>query len=362
VEDWTDEFDRHIREAQARGYEPEASGVLEEAVRLADRNNDDARGLLARYLYVFSVAPLDPQRALVEFAWCASHQDIEAPFLPPYAIPQLYGIAVGILRSYPDYSLEQIEHTFTQMEQAFAEAGLDERDIFHHRIYASLGTGRRDEAAEWYRKWRDTPPRSRVCDACERGTRVLFHMHGEHYDEALDLARPLLNGELGCDDGQPLTTYSATLIPLVRLGRIDEASVYYRASRQLLEGMGYAALWSAGRQLSFAAFSGQLDDARQLFETWAPRAYRHGTATDRFGFVLAGYVYSRALALAENERVALTLPDVDGAPPVSDGTVSVRLLTSWFDRQVRDLADRFDARNGNGEYTRIAGLFRDMVD
>lgn len=361
METWTRQFDQRIREAQAQGYDPTAADLLEEAVRLADRNNDEARALLARYLFVFSVAPLDPRRALVEFAWCAGHDDADDRFLPPYAIPQLYGIAVGILRSYPDYSLDQIERTLLEMERAFDEAGLDKRDVFHHRIYAALGTGRREEASRWYRKWREAPPRSPVCDACERGTRVLYYMHGEQYEHGLEVASPILDGTLSCDDGQPLSTFSASLIPLVRLGRLDEAEVYYRSARQLLKGMGYAALWSAGRQLCYASLTDRYDEAVELFELWAPRAFRHGTDTDRFGFMLSSQVFARLLA-ERGETAALRLPNVESAPPAPDGEVVVANLLAWVTSQVENLCRRFDERNQNGEYTRIASVYRSLWD
>ncbi len=361
MEDWTEEYDRKIRESQSRGYEPSSSNLLEDAVRLADSNNDDERALLARYLFVFSVAPIDPQRALVEFAWCAARRDLESNMLPPHAIPQLYGIAVGILRSYPDYSLEQIEATFQQMEQAYRETGLDQRDVFHHRIYACLGTGRRDEAAEWFQKWREAPIYTPVCDACERGTRVLYHMHGERYQHAIDIAEPILRGFESCDDGQPLTTYSASLIPLVRLDRRDDAKRYYQAARQLLDGMGYAALWAAGRQLAFASLDDRPDDAREIFELWAPRAFRHGTATDLFGFLLACHVYVRMLA-KRGDTVQLGFPELDDAPRPTNGLVDVADFKSWVDLRVDHLAMRFDERNRNSEFSRISNLFRDLYE
>lgn len=361
MEDWTQTFDERLKSAQMLDYEPESADLLEEALKLADRNNDESRALLARYLFVFAVAPLDPRRALVEFAWCAGHRDGDTRFLPAHAIPQLYGIAVGILRSYPDYSLEQIERTLEEMELAFDEAGLDRRDVYHHRIYAALGTGRRDEARTWYRKWMQTPPRHAVCDACERGTQVLFHMHGEDYERGLEIARPLLDGRLSCKDGQPLSTYSASLIPLYRLERHDEADRYYRSARQLLEGMGYAALWAAGRQLCYASLTGRRDHAFELFERWAPRAFRHGTDTDRFGFMLASHIFCRLLE-DDGESHELAIPPVESAPPTPGGRVVVSQLRTWVDAQIDDLCRRFDERNRNGEYTRIASLYRELWD
>lgn len=360
MEPFEDRFHELLDAAEAEGHAPHTGPILDQAFRLAERHGDMAKAVLARYLYVFAVAPIEPDRALVGFAWCVAHQHEAGDVLSP-EIPQLYGIAVGILRSYPDYSLAQIEATFGQMEQAYERLGLDMREVWHHRIYGMLGIGDRERAAEYYERWSTAERNAGACRACDAGTRVLYHLHLERYERGLQLAEPLLSQRMLCSDGQPLMTLAAVLLPLIKLRRSEEARRCYLASAQMLGELSYAGIWIAGRQLSFLALCGEVEEAVASLERHAPVALRRGTPTDRYGYLLAFGLLARRLCDEPGAEVRLRLPSAYPAAR-EDARYDPRALLDAVCVEIAELGARFDARNGNDEYKRVAREFGELYE
>ncbi len=359
--EYLSKFQELIDRAEERQYLPETGVYLEEAARLALKNSDMPNALLARYLYTFAVAPMEPEKALVSFSWCIAHARDAEEVLPAGSLAQLYGIAIGILRSYPNYSLETIENTFEEMEELYEHYGLNWRDIWHQRLYFALSTGRRDDAAEYYRKWQDSQPDAFACRVCDRGTQVLYHLHREDYDAGFRHARPILEGEITCPHGQPLMTYASTLVPLIRVGRIEEATVNFRATRALLLHLSYAGIWAAGRQLSYLSLVGDIDEAIASFDDYFLTAMNRGTPADRYGYLLAARSAARRVVDERDaERSQRFLKTMELVPDAESDSIDEALI--WLDGHMRGLAAAFDERNGNGEFTRVANLFEKIYE
>lgn len=358
---YEDRFFELLRRAEDESYAPTTGPLLEEAFRLADENADPEYGLLARYFYVFAVAPIEPHNAVVAFTWCIAHEQHASDLIPVRSLVHLYGIIAGILRSYPDYSLDQIEKTFLEMERKFQELMLPMRDVWHHRLYGALGIGDRERAAEYFERWSVAQPAPRGCPVCDLGTRVLYHYYLEEYDEGFRCARPIWHG-LRCDDGQPLMAAAASLVPLLRVGELERARQCYHQARLELGVISYAGIWAAGRELAYLASVADVEEAIRSFERYFPVAWSSGTPADRFGYLLSCTLLARRLE-EEGGPVELALPPACDAFR-EDGRYDPAELTAYFARRVERLGGRFDERNGNGEYMRIASLtdaiFRDV--
>ena len=354
TEPFENEFYKLIDQAQDLAYGPETGVYLDEAFRLAEEYSRGEHALLARYLYTFAVAPMDPEHALVSFAWCLGHEEHCGPLVPKRAIVELYSIVTGILRSYPEYSLEQIETTFEQMETRYRELGLPMRDVLHCRLYGRLGVGDREGAREIYPQWLEATPGDRNCTVCDRSTSVLYNVYLEQTDVALKEAQPILDGSVNCDDGQPMITQCATLVPLLRVGRDVDAAHHYKDSARQLDQVGFAGIWSAGRQLFYLSLMGDLVAAEKNLQRFFPISCVRGTPTDRFGYWIACRAFLRRVA-SDDYDLARTLSVI--AP---DKNVSQ--FTDWISVEIDRLSERFDARNQNGEYSRIARAYVGLYD
>ena len=357
---YQDRFFELLRRAEENGYRPECGVDLEEAFRLADANADPEYGLLARYFYVFAVAPIEPASAVVAFSWCISHEQHASELIPQTSLVQLYGIVAGILRSYPEYSLTQIEHTFDEMEHKFRKLGMPLRDVWHHRVYGALGIGDRESARAYYERWTAEPGTGRSCPVCDLGTRVLYFLYLEDYDRAFAHARPIWEGRR-CDDGQPLMTAAGCLIPLLRLGEFERARQCFQTVSAELGTLGYAGIWAAGRQLAYLAAVGGTEEMQQSFERHFAKAWSAGTPADTFGYLVSARLFSKRLLEEGLTSVSLRVPS---QCPLhrADGRYQPSELAAFFGAELRDLGSRFDRRNGNGEYLRIAELTESIYD
>lgn len=358
--DYQDRFFELLRRAEENGYRPESGVDLEAAFRLADAAADPEYGLLARYFYVFAVAPIEPANAVVAFSWCVSHEEHASGLIPQTSLVQLYGIVAGILRSYPEYSLEQIERTFDEMEEKFRKLGMSMRDVWHHRVYGALGVGNRDAAREYFERWTAEPGAGRSCPVCDLGTRVLYYLYLEDYDRAFAHARPIWDGRR-CDDGQPLMTAAGCLVPLLRLGQFERARQCFQMAAAELGTLGYAGIWAAGRELAYLSAVGSVDEAQASFERHFAKSWSAGTPADTFGYLLSAKLFSKRLVEEGVTSVSLRVPS---ACPIhrGDDTYEPAALLEFFGDETRTLGARFDRRNGNSEFLRIAELTESIYD
>ena len=356
---YEERFFQLIERAEAEQYAPSTAHWLEDAYRLADQHDDPEFGLLGRYFYVFAIAPIEPHNAVVAFTWITAHEEHASHNIPMQWIAHLYGIIGGILRSYPDYSLDQIGATFDRMEQRFRELGMPMRDVYHHRIYEALGTGHRDRAEEWLLRWETAPASAATCTVCDAGTRVIYHLFREEYQDGFRWAQPIWDG-LRCDEGQPLMTASASLVPLLREGDYERAAHCFRISLRELTTISYAGIWSAGRQLGYLCNVGTAEDAIESFRRYFPTAWSSGTPADRFGYLISGKLLGRRMS-EEGVVADLRVPQ-ECRLHRDDAKYDGDDVTLFFDQEIRALGNRFDERNGNDTFMRVARLTETIYD
>lgn len=352
MSDFDEKYFALIDSAQEENYSPETAHKLDEAIQLAADAGKKEYELLARYLYTFSIAPVDPEKSLVSFAWCLAHIEHCGPMIPKSSIIELYSIVTGILRSYPNYSLEQIETTFLHMEEEYRKLGLPMRDVLHCRLYGKLGIGDREGATRIYREWCVAEPGPRTCAVCDRSTSVLYHVYLDQPRRALNDAEPILSGKMVCGDGQPMITQCASLIPLVRASRFEEAERHFRESVHQLGNIGFAGIWSAGRQLFYLSLISDFERGLENINRFLPIANKQGTPTDRFGYWLA----SRSFVAAHIEHDR-ELPKLDGFDSLDS-----KVVLEELDEKIFSLSKRFDDRNKNGEYTRITNAYIQLFE
>lgn len=356
---YEERFFELLRLAEDAKYAPESGPWLEEAYRLADQQGDVEHGLLARYFYIFAVAPLQPEHAIVAFAWVTAHEQHATGTIPATWLVQLYGLIGGILRSYPQYSLAQIAATFERMTQRYQELGLPLRDVYHHRIYEALGTGARDAGSRWFELWQLADRPRSACEVCDLGTHVIYELFQESYDAGFRYAQPIWDG-LRCQEGQPLMAASACLIPLLRNREWAQAERCYRISVAELQTISYAGIWAAGRQLGYLAAAGEVVDVVRNFDRYFTTAWTSGTPADRFGYLLSAYLVGLRLQ-EEDTSVSLRIPNSCELYR-EDATYDGAAVTKFFKAQCEDLVQKFDERNGNTEFERIVGLTLEVFD
>ena len=301
----------------------------------------------------------EKDRMFVPFArllrmWDERPEDFDA-----YEIHSLHWVfkwmTAGMLDQ-PHIPLASIEKWLGEMERRYRLAGHSERAVrsAEFGVAAHMGDVARAERAfaAWLAADRDAMA---DCHACELHSQGWWRAERDADTEALELWRPVLDGEYACAH-EPHTVLASSLLPLLRLGRPDEARAHHLRGLRLVRPM--ESMRSAyADHVEFCALSG--NEARAL-ELLAERpAY----------FTDSGHPRSKLDFMAVTALLMdrLTERGLGGRPvPGPAGRAwTAAELAAHARVEALSLATRFDARNGTSyvsERARARMDQRSLVD
>lgn len=237
----------------------------------------------------------------------------------------------------PDVPLTAIRGWTDQMRDRYREAGHGMQPVaaMRHRIAAHSGSGDAESSA--YDLWVTRPRESMSdCEACETRHKAIHHVRSGDERRALDIWQPVFDGGQTCAE-EPYVSQAHALLPLLSLGRVDEARSHHLSGYRYARGKTGLAE-EVGLHVEFSALSRNeargleiLAENRALFETT-------GAPLSLLGF-LTGV------------EVLLTRLVADGygtttvAGPLGRGWTALSLLTH-VSGEADALVAAFDARNG----------------
>ncbi|MFB7933527.1 tetratricopeptide repeat protein [Streptomyces sp. NPDC056039] len=245
----------------------------------------------------------------------------------------------------PHIPLASIEKWLGEMEHRYRLAGHSERAVrgAEHSVAAHVGDVARAERAyaAWLAADRDAMA---DCHACELHGQGWWQAELGRDAEAVELWRPVLEGEYACAH-EPHTALASSLVPLLRLGRLDEARAHHLRGFRLVRAME-SMRGAYAEHVEFCALTG--NEARGL-ELLAERpAYftDDGQPQSRLDFM-------SVVALLMDRLTGLGLGDrqVPG-PPGREWTA--RELAAHSRAEALALAARFDERNGTAHVSERA--------
>jgi len=244
-------------------------------------------------------------------------------------------VGSGLLTT-PDVPLPAIRGWIGEMRKRYEARDYGLQPVYGqlHSLAQHIGEG--EELA--YELWA-TRGRTRMsdCEACEARTRAEYHFGRGEDELGMAELEATLDGRSTCDE-EPHASQSVALLPLVRLGRTDEARGAHLASYRAVRGRE-AYLASVGRHLEFCALTG--NEARGLELLAQNRALFGFTSAplDRLEFLTKVEVLLRRLTAVGHAATPC------GGPLGREWTVAELLESVAVDAEA--LAARFDARNGN---------------
>ena len=105
---------------------------------------------------------------------------------------------------------------------------------------------------------------------------------------------------------------------------------------------------------------GDVDAAVESFNRYFPTAWSSGTPADRFGYLISSKLLGRRIC-EQGSTVSLRVP-----PHCElfrdDGSYTGETVRDFFEGELASLGTRFDERNGNDEFMRIARLTETIFD
>ncbi|MER8010723.1 tetratricopeptide repeat protein [Streptomyces sp. NPDC094149] len=237
----------------------------------------------------------------------------------------------------PHVPLASIEKWLGEMEHRYRLAGHSERAVRGAEFSVAAHVGDIPRAERAYAAWLAADRDSMAdCHACELHGQGWWQAERGRDAEALLLWRPVLEGEFTCAH-EPHTVLASSLVPLLRLGRMDEARANHLRGFRLVRPMESMRAAYADH-VEFCALTG--NEARGL-ELLAERP----TYFTDTGHPRSRLDFLAVVALLMDRLTELGLGDREVPGPAGRAWRAGELATHAR-AEALALAARFDERNG----------------
>lgn len=243
-------------------------------------------------------------------------------------------------------SMEQIERFFAEFKKRLEANGKSLRPYYYLREDNSLTTHNLLPAAS-YRKYREYPEDDlKDCRACEASQDVTAALALDDRELAETLSQPIFSGELRCAE-IPQRTYCAWIEYDIRHGDYIHARRFAKRLYPMVRNE-MKMLYVSGVLLRLYAkidrTTGVLIFRRELKNYMTCRDHSH-----RLSFASGAYHLFKEIS---NDSFTLVLP-ADFPLWNADNRYETAAMRDYFYAQAKELAERFDARNGNSAETAL---------
>ncbi len=251
----------------------------------------------------------------------------------------------------PHVPLASIEKWLGEMEHRYRLAGHSERAVRSTEFTVAHAIGDLERAERAYTAWLAADRDSMAdCHACELHDQGWWLAERGADAEALDLWLPVLEGEYTCAH-EPHAVLASSLVPLLRLGRLDEARAHHLRGFRLVRPME-SMRGAYADHVEFCALTG--NEARAL-ELLAERPAYFTDAGDPRGRL--DFLAVAALLMDRLTSLGLGSQSVPGTGrPHLDREPNSPPTRAW--RPFR-WPGRFDERNGT---VYVSGRVRERMD
>ncbi|MFF4788818.1 tetratricopeptide repeat protein [Streptomyces sp. NPDC001276] len=357
------DFDSLRREMAANGARPEGPARNARAERLlaeAERLNIPLAVIeaLGHQLKVYNYSS-EKDRMFVPFARLLRMWDERPEDFDEYETHSLHWVfkwmSAGMLRQ-PHIPLAAVEKWLGEMEHRYRLAGHSERAVRSAEFSVARHIGDLARAERAYAEWLAADRDSMAdCHACELHDQGQWQAECGRDAEAVELWRPVLEGEFSCAH-EPHGVLASSLLPLLRLGRLDEARAHHLRGLRLVRPMesmrdAYA------DHVEFCALTGNEARALELLAERPAYFTDDGNPLGRLDFL--------AVAALLMDRLVELGRDGQAVPGPAGRAWTAGELAVHARAEASALAARFDERNGTsrvGEWARARMARRPLVD
>ncbi|MFG2711157.1 tetratricopeptide repeat protein [Streptomyces goshikiensis] len=262
---------------------------------------------------------------------------------------QFKWVATAISES-PEIPLESATGWLDEMERRYRIAGYSERPVRESELWFADVIGDDERAERAYARWQaaDRDDMS-DCHACELNGQGHYAMLRGDDARALEVWQPVLAGDKTCAE-EPHRVLATALLPLLRLGRFDEARAQHLRGYRMARGKE-SLLPSVGKHIEFCALTGNEPRGLEILAEHAAHVAPLANVDDRLAF--HGGVLVLLRRLRDLGHGHLPAVPYQGVPR------TVSELYEVLRAGALDIARRFDARNGT---TRVSERFLARID
>ncbi|HEY3962957.1 MAG TPA: hypothetical protein VGM05_00245 [Planctomycetaceae bacterium] len=324
---------------------PVKVAMLEEALRVAEMLGDDDLTQNARdSLVEAAIFGGRSDLALVTFSRCLAYSDAHPEEGDSHSLLWQYKWIAGTLDEFPQITRQQIDQTLHDLELRATKAGYSTYAMETLRWAMAIGMGDLEAARAAYAQF-EQADRDGLgdCRACVEDMRVKYFAFADEPENALQAADPILKKRLRCKE-IPHRTYGRVLMPLFRLGRLEEAAEFHRKGYRLIQ-RNPEFLSQIANHLQFLSLTANTAQALKIVSLNLPFAIT-AVPGRKFDFLV---VASFALLFAAEQGTKTIKSLLPSSVPFfrENGQYPVRELQIELHKLAEDLASQLDRRNGN---------------
>ena len=340
---------------------PEKVAAFEEIVRLVDAQRDEQLSYSARIELIEAANTIGMHdRAMVAFSWCLARHDKMEDAIDLHELLWYFKWILQSITRIAAVDADKIIALEDDMARRLVATSHSLRPIEYIRCINRVRMGQLDEARRDFQRWQKAKRDAMAdCRACELDNEVEFYAAMGDDEQAINIGTPLATGKTkGCAE-VPHHTFGKLVRPLLRLGRIDEAGERFIASMRRIRGnMNFLA--GVAEEMLYLVRVGERVKLIRLLDKHLPLVAASVDDDARCRFY-------KATALALDLFAAKTKKDQKLVIPTSlachreDHTYDPAELAGWFHEEAKQLAERFDARNGNNRYGKLLAESETLV-
>ena len=358
----TEKIEELFDQAYDMAHTPAKVALLEEAARLADSQHDEYWSFAARMEIVEAGAFGGMHdKALVAFSWCLAAYDKQPEEYDEESIMWRYKWILDHMPAYPQVSKSQIVGMQDDMTLRLLQLDCSPRPAEYFRWSNLMRMGELKQAEESHARWQELPDDwLSDCTACEAEKTAELMIRLGRDEKAMEAAEPIVQRKIGCAE-IPHRTYCTILRPLMRMGKLEEASVFeakgYRMIARNPEFLG-----SIAEQFIFLARTRSFRKGLPRMEKHLPWAISTTDIDARMHFYDGCALLLEALvAHSGNEQRKLRLPK-ELPCYREEEPYHLPELAAWFRSEAEGYAEQFNDRNGNDYCTQWMQENRELAE
>lgn len=248
---------------------------------------------------------------------------------------------------YYQVSVEQLDRYFERFKEYIEKFGYSLRTYYlkTYKTYLNIDSKKAFEAFKLFENYERT--RLSDCKACEMNAKVEHEVQFGSEEKAVAMLNNMLDNNMRCSE-VPQGAYGEFVDAFTKCGIYDEAEHYANVLMPMVKGEEINFMKEVSSVLILKSKT-DINYAIDLFSRCAGKFSGVKNPYLKFHFAKASYLLFSEIAMSDKNEVYLRLPS-DFEKHSADGNYSVAEMRDFFYNTAKDIAEKFDARNGNDTF------------
>lgn len=318
--------------------------LLKQAINLADAHNDLEWGFDLRLDLIRDEKNTSRcDESLPAFTWILDTYDKNPELFDEENFLWEYKWMLGSVRRNSSISLKQIDSIAEDFKTRLLRNGYSLRPYYTTKAHLAFFLGNLEDARK-YIELRNQEVRDEMsnCRACELDDDVELELRLGNFDKALTVGSNMLTKKVTCTH-MPFSCYCTCVKYFQKVGDMEKAYEYFqKAEADLAELSDTSQISEIGIMVRFLTDY----DREKAWTFFEQHAHWNVNSEDYLDFLFAVSVLP--LFKGEGSKVLNVNPSLEWYR--EDNTYDLKEIYNYYYKKAKDLAERFDRRNGNGYF------------